>query len=200
MMSISHLLEDFNPVALTPADITDGQEEALEIEKLAAFEQGYSAGWDDASAAHASDQTKATAELARSLSDISFTYHEALGQVNTSLAPMFDAIAGQLIPALQQPALRAHVSDLLHRTAVEGLHPPIEVNCSATDFTALENILPQIDAIPVKIKRQDTLPAGQVFVSIGDDERVIDIAGLVATISENLEALAYHTREERRHG
>ena len=37
----------------------------LEETKLAAYESGYSAGWEDAAAAQSSDQTRVQADLAR---------------------------------------------------------------------------------------------------------------------------------------
>ena len=46
-MSIAHLLEDFTAQAEgAPMRLLD--EEALEEERLAAFEKGYGAGWEDA--------------------------------------------------------------------------------------------------------------------------------------------------------
>ena len=54
---------------------------ALEDAKLASFESGYSAGWEDAAAAQADDQTRVSADLARSLQSLTFTYHEARNHV-----------------------------------------------------------------------------------------------------------------------
>ena len=43
------------------------QAAAVEEAKLAAYEQGYTAGWDDAAAAQSDDQTRIRADLARNL-------------------------------------------------------------------------------------------------------------------------------------
>jgi hypothetical protein len=53
------------------------QVDAVEEAKVASFEQGYKAGWDDAVAAQSEDQTRIRADLARNLQSLSFTYQEA---------------------------------------------------------------------------------------------------------------------------
>ena len=67
-MTIAHLLEDFG--VKTPVEpeisISEGDEEA----KLASFENGYSAGWDDAVDAKDKETTRISTMLAGSLEDL----------------------------------------------------------------------------------------------------------------------------------
>ena len=60
---------------------------ALEDEKLAAYDTGYRAGWDDANAAQSDDQTRMKADLARNLQTLGFTYHEARTHILKALWP-----------------------------------------------------------------------------------------------------------------
>ena len=76
-MSIAHLLEDFTLQA-GGGQLHVLDEDALEEQRLASFEQGYSAGWEDAVQAQEQSRGQVSAELAKSLEDMSFTYHEAV--------------------------------------------------------------------------------------------------------------------------
>ncbi|MBA3904750.1 MAG: flagellar biosynthesis protein, partial [Rhodocyclaceae bacterium] len=68
-------LEAFDKVAATDGSIQPLVEAtAVEEAKVASFEQGYSAGWDDAVAAQNGDQTRIRADLARNLQSLAFTF------------------------------------------------------------------------------------------------------------------------------
>jgi flagellar M-ring protein FliF len=78
LMAGGPVLEDFatlaGPAAQAPSDPAPALADA---ERLAAYEQGYRAGWDDAVRAEAADQARIGAELARNLQEMSFSFHEA---------------------------------------------------------------------------------------------------------------------------
>ena len=58
------IFETAEPAA-KEANPADGS--ALEDARLAAYEQGYSAGWEDASAAQSSEQSRIRSDLARNI-------------------------------------------------------------------------------------------------------------------------------------
>ncbi|MDA7965210.1 MAG: ABC transporter ATP-binding protein, partial [Ruegeria sp.] len=69
-MSIAHLLEDFT-VQTGAGALHMLDDEALEEQRLAAFENGYGAGWDDAVQAQDQARGQLSAELSGALSDLS---------------------------------------------------------------------------------------------------------------------------------
>jgi len=105
-MAITHLLEDFSAGGASGDVMTRMSDVALEDQRLASFEQGYSAGWEDAFTAQVEDQTRITGNLASSLGDLSFTYHEALAQLLVSVEPVFRSLVELVLP---DKIGRAHV-------------------------------------------------------------------------------------------
>jgi len=65
MMSIAHLLDDFAASGQSEQGLI--QEVELEEERLASFEKGYQAGWDDAVKSQVADGRRITADLAQNL-------------------------------------------------------------------------------------------------------------------------------------
>lgn len=96
-MSIAHLLEDFSLHASGGA-VHFLDDDALEDQRLAAFEKGYGAGWEDAVQAREQNSDQIGNELAAALSDLSFTYHEALTRMTLSLEPMFQSLVDTVLP------------------------------------------------------------------------------------------------------
>ena len=98
-MSIAHLLEQFDMVSGLTSSFQWLDEETLEEHRLTAFERGYTAGWEDAEAARAREQSKAIDGLKDTLADVSFSYHEALSEMNRSLQPLFHSLVDKLLPS-----------------------------------------------------------------------------------------------------
>ena len=63
-MAISHLLEDFGTNSDLPGPLTMMSPEDIEDVRLGAFEQGYSAGWEDALSAQSRDRARLSETLA----------------------------------------------------------------------------------------------------------------------------------------
>ena len=80
-------LEEFS-IKIVSNDPKLMPETSFEEHRLEAYEQGYKAGWDDAATAQADDHTRISAGFARNLQELSFTYHEAKGQILGSLEPL----------------------------------------------------------------------------------------------------------------
>ena len=73
--------------------------------KVASFEQGYSAGWDDAVAAQQGDQTRIRADLARNLQSLSFTFQDARSHVLQAIRPLILEMVNRLLPEVARETL-----------------------------------------------------------------------------------------------
>ena len=62
---------------------------ALEDLRILAYEQGYTAGWDDAAAAQTDDQSRIKADFARNLQSLGFTFQEARMHVLRAIHPPY---------------------------------------------------------------------------------------------------------------
>ncbi len=156
---------------------------ALEDEKLASYETGYKAGWDDASAAMTEDQTRIRAELARNLQTLSFTYHEARNHVLKAVEPLLLQIVGQLLPEIARETLAPFVLETLMPLA-EGLgDAPVTLVINPAARASVEALLEQATGLPLAIEEEPTLGEGQVYIRLGTVETRVDLDKATAEIA-----------------
>lgn len=155
----------------------------LEDEKLASYEVGYKAGWDDASAAMNEEQTLIRADLSRNLQALSFTYHEARSHVLKAVEPLLLQIVGQLLPEIARETLAPFVLETLMPLA-EGLgDAPVTLVINPAARPAVESLLEQATGLPLTIEEEPTLGEGQVYVRFGTVETQVDLDKATADIA-----------------
>lgn len=156
---------------------------ALEDAKLASFESGYSAGWEDAAAAQADDRTRVSADLARSLQSLTFTYHEARNHVLKAIEPLLRHVVGHLLPVLAKDTLAAKVLEVLLPLADNLVAAPITLMLNPAARSAIEDILAKTSGLPLILVEEPTLGEGQVYLKLGDVEREVNLDRAVLEIS-----------------
>ena len=107
----------------------------------AAYEQGYSAGWDDATGAGSEEQARIGASFARALQDMTFTYHDARAQVIDQLEPLLRAMITDLLPGLAEPALVAQILKQIQPLAESAADMPLELVSTAHDQALIREAL-----------------------------------------------------------
>lgn len=198
-MSIAHLLEDFGALgARTPG--RPMSEDMLEEYRLEAFENGYKSGWDDATHAHSESQASISAELAKNLRDLSFTYHEARDHLLGSLAPLFRGIVESLVPVLAEHSLASNVAQQLEEIARDRADCRVEIHLAPANREKLNAIIDPELPMDVSVTGDSTLGDGQARMVFGTEEREIDIADIVDTIRFALAGIGTQTHEEQDHG
>ena len=85
----------------------------LEEARLASYESGYPAGWEDAAAAQAGETTRMHAALSRNLQALSFTHQEARSHILRALEPLLEQMVKVLLPSLAREAVGGLVLDAL---------------------------------------------------------------------------------------
>ena len=156
---------------------------ALEETKLAAYENGYTAGWDDAAAAQSEDQAKLQADLARNLQSLGFTYHEARSHVLRALEPLLSEITGRLLPELARETLAPVVLDILMPLAEKIADAPISLVLNPAARPAVEALLEQATGLPLTITEEPSLSEGQVYLRLGASETQINLDRAAAEIT-----------------
>jgi flagellar assembly protein FliH len=194
--------------ALRLEDFADGaspeeQAEAAllsEEARLAAYDQGYAAGWEDAAAAQAEDQARLRSDLANNLQALSFTYHEARLHVLRALAPLLEEMVARLLPEVAREALGPVVLDALMPLA-EGLaSTPVTIVLNPAARPALEPLLQSAPSLPVILEDEPTLGEGQVYLRLDAAETQIDLNRAVARITAAVRGFLDLSVTERRHG
>jgi flagellar biosynthesis/type III secretory pathway protein FliH len=195
------VLEDFatlaGPAAQAPSDPAPALADA---ERLAAYEQGYRAGWDDAVRAEAADQARIGAELARNLQEMSFSFHEARVQVIEAMGPLLTEMTTVLFPGLAREALAQSVWDALGQLVEDAADLPMEIAVAPESVGAVRKRLAEEGAARVSIVEDDTLAAGQARLRAGRMERRVDIDVALAAMRSRLQEYFSATERTAAHG
>lgn len=155
---------------------------AVEEAKVASFEQGYSAGWDDAVAAQQGDQGRIRADLARNLQTLSFTFQDARGHVLQSIRPLILEMVNRLLPEVAREALAPTVLEAVMPLA-EGLaDAPLTLVLNPAIRSQVEDLVAQATGLPMVIEEEPTMPDGQVYIRFGTTETKVDLAQVTADI------------------
>jgi len=182
MTPISHLLEDFGAATGATLSMTDVK---LEEQKLESFETGYTAGWEDAAKAQADDATRISADFARNLQELSFTYQEAHAQVLDALTPLLEGMVETVLPDLARRTLAPRLVDMVQEKArtLAG-STRFEIVVAPACRAALEPLLEGVVSPPVTLREEPSLGDGQAYIAAGDTETEIDLDEVLAGIGE----------------
>ncbi|WP_240784104.1 flagellar biosynthesis protein [Tabrizicola caldifontis] len=177
-------LEVFD-TALSP----DGEERPLveasllEETRVAAFEQGYCAGWDDAIAAQMGDQAQIRSDLARNLQSLAFTFHDARNHGLQAVRPLILEMTNSLLPAVARAALGPMVLEALTPMVEELADGPITLVLNAADRERVEALVAGETGLPMKMEEEPSLSEGQVYIRLGTTEAKVDLAQVTTDIS-----------------
>ncbi|WP_171240325.1 ABC transporter ATP-binding protein [Ruegeria sp. HKCCA5491] len=197
-MSIAHLLEDFTLQAGTgKVHLLD--DDALEEMRLAAFEAGYSAGWEDALQAREQDRGEASATLAKSLEDMSFTYHEAIARMSTSLEPMFQSLMRTVLPESLDRGFAARLVEQLTEMARDHIGQPMQAFVPEGCAPKLESMVPESLSSETQVIEDPALEPGQARLQVGVFQREVDCSALLATISGAFDAYVFEAKKALSH-
>lgn len=199
-MSVSHRYRNFGGGNRPSGTDSDNTSEAMEDQKLQAFEAGYQAGWDDATKAKADEKDKLTAEFGQNLLDMSFTYQEALSKLTVSLEPTMRQIIEKLLPETVKTALGAHIFEQIQTLLSSQMGKPIEIVVSPKNVETVKTIVGTKLKEPFKIVGEDSLGDGQAFVRIGEDERQVDLDTVVSEVAKAMTAFFHESGQEQPNG
>jgi flagellar biosynthesis/type III secretory pathway protein FliH len=173
---------------------------AMEEARLAAYEQGYTAGWDDASAAQSEDQTRLGAEIARNLQTLAFTYHEARTHVLRGIEPLLAQMTERVLPDMARAALAPMIVETLRPMAADLADAPVILLINPAARPAVEALLERSGNLPVAIQDEPTLGEGQAQLRFGPSETRIDLDRAVADIATAVRGFFDLNLTETSHG
>jgi flagellar assembly protein FliH len=195
-------LEVFEPAGQPkkPSTLVTTEIAAIEEAKLAAYESGYKAGWDDAAAAQTEDQTRIGADLARNLQQLSFTYQEARAHILKALEPLLTEIVGRLLPETARETLAPLVLEQVMPMAEELADQPVVLVLNPAVRAPVERLIEQATGLPLTIEEEPTLGEGQVYVRLGGAEAKVDLTRVTAEIAAAVRAFFSLAEETSPHG
>jgi flagellar biosynthesis/type III secretory pathway protein FliH len=173
---------------------------ALEETKLASYETGYSAGWEDAVAAQSGDQAKIRADLAQNLQSLSFTYNEARDHVLRAIEPLLTEVVNKLLPKLSQDVLTPTILQLLLPMAEDLAEAPISLVINPSVRAAVDTLLEQVAGLPIEVVEEPSLSEGQAYLRLGEMERQINLDRATQDISTAVRGFFERPEKERTNG
>ncbi len=205
MTELQDLLEDFGCAvpevnAASILDASSVSEAELEGQKLESFEKGYRAGWDDAIAAQADDRTRISSALGQHLQDLSFTYHEAYGQVLASLTPLLSELVETFLPQVARATIGMHIAEHLEKLTADIANCEVEIAVSPDNMEAVAPHLEGSFGFPIKLVTDDTLANEQADIRFGDQERQIDLGDLAKSVNEAVQGFAHDNQRKVNNG
>ena len=202
-------LEDFGGLRPAPkpktASTSQPQQQGIdetqvESIRMAAYEQGYKAGWDDAARAEAEEQSRIGAEFARNLQDLGFTFHEARSHIMKALEPLLTEMVGKVLPQLVSETLGQTILEEILPLAADASDAPIQLLISPRSLPAVKPLLDSSLTVPLEIIEEESLADGQVFLRLGDIEKKIDMDAAVEKIGTAIQSIYALNEEAMKHG
>jgi len=173
---------------------------ALEEAKLASYDSGYSAGWEDAAAAQSTEQSQMRTDLSRNLQALGFTYQEARVHVLRAIEPLLSEVVGRLLPALARETLAPLVLETLLPLADRLGDSPLTLVVNPAARTAVESLLERATGLPLILQEEPTLGDGQVYLRFGATETQIDLDQAIADITAAVRGFFDLATKDAKHG
>lgn len=143
--------------------------------KLASFEEGYTAGWEDAVAAHVEEQARLSEDLARNLQGLAFTYHEARDHVLRAVEPLIVQMASQLLPRLAAASLGPILVETMRPHMAAATEMPITLVINPAVRPVVELLVAANGSVPVDIAEDPSLTEGQALIRFAQAETRVDL-------------------------
>lgn len=177
-------LEDFAgsvDMAVRPQPADEERDEAL---RQAAYEEGYAAGWEDATTACSDARAEREAAAAQSLQALTLVHEEAQRMALASVEPLLREMVATLLPAVARAALVPQVVEALMPLAEAAVDAPLLARASSDIHEAVERLLPILARdLNVRVIEDTALPPGCVRLAAGSREAQVDLAAAMAAIA-----------------
>jgi flagellar assembly protein FliH len=179
-------LEDFaETVTAEPAPLPD--EERDEELRQSAYEEGYAAGWEDATTACSDARAEREAAAARALQALAQTRDEAQRDALLSLEPLLRQMVAVLLPEIARAALVPRVVEALVPLAEKAVQTPLRVAVPPDLAGSVERLLPELAGpLALQIEADPGLAEGCVRLSAGTRETQVDLSAAVAAIARGV--------------
>ena len=196
-MSNSLPLEDFEASVAPASGESAGppSREQLEATERSAYERGYAAGWDDALRAEQEAQSHISAELARNLQDLGFTFHEARNHVMRAIEPFLEELLKKFLPKLAHGSVPGMVHEVLMPVVESGSDAPIDLTVPVGTKKLVDPFVASVKSAPVRVVEEPSLTDGQAILRSGIIESQVDLSEAIERITQARDDLYAQSRK-----
>jgi flagellar biosynthesis/type III secretory pathway protein FliH len=197
----AYRLETFAP-AFGLRGHVDPVQQRIEAAREEAYHAGFLAGKSMATESFLEDQTRLTSELIEAIADSRLTNEAARRHVAASVAPMIEALAAALVPALAAAGLGAEIARLAER-ALHATAARPRLRCAPELVETVEAALTRRGLAAVIEEAPELMPReAQIFWDQGYDHLDLDacIAQIRACIASHLRSNVGEDDDPRQYG
>lgn len=192
-------LEEFSD-AIIATDEPDPEGGPTEAAKIASYEQGYAAGWEDSTAATARLKDTVSADFSHNLQELSFTYHEAHGQILRAMEPLLRELVIRFLPEMAKLTLAPLIVEKCLEVAGCLANVPVEIVISPINRPALDVLIADGSSLPVSIIEETTMAEGQADIRFSGTETRLDINDALVDAISAVDAFFYTEKRIQEHG
>ena len=187
-MTLAHHYPEFGTLArpntVTALDVPDPEDET----RLAIFDEGFQAGWDDATQALRTEADTALSGISQRLQDMSFTFEEARTKLLGAQVPVLTQMIGKVLPAAAEASLAPRLRQEIDRMLAGELEGSITISVAPQSLEAMENCLQSVMTRPFSVAPDPLLEPGEVLLEVGERAREVNCDHFVQEISGALDA------------
>lgn len=181
-------LEEFNP----DADGTGTDQPRRDP----AFDAGYEAGYQDASAKTEQEQTALRHSFVAALEDLHFTQTEARTHVLSALQPLLRQLVEQTVPQILSDGFSAHLIGVLSAAAEEAVQGPLTLLVPPAQIAAAEAALTGLPDDLFTLKPDAALEPDTALIIGWDSETLLDLSALTTALQTALSGLLLPERTQ----
>jgi len=159
------------------------------------YEQGFAAGMEAAR----SEIDQLNDQFIQAVSDIDFTYAEARGRVLKSLAPLFNALASQVLPQCVKNGFAGQLANELERLSGEIVGSPLTL-CVHPNNQATASNLAAASPAKVTVHADPELSQHAAWIGPVRAEVLLDMDSLLSKIADTLNTINYVEQEAQTNG
>jgi len=195
-MQFSNVLTDFSGPKTLPDEVSTAQNEALEDEKLKSFEDGYSAGWDDAMKAQEERGRKLSSALQEAVAQARVTKEEAFGVFSEASANLLNTLLGAALPKFSSQIVSFHAKELIERFSIDLNAIDTELVVSSHQVDVFTSHIKDIQINDLKIIGSSDLDVDQAVMRFSGQEKGIDLDELYKLLHTLCETIVTRDKED----
>ncbi|MEO1710277.1 MAG: hypothetical protein AAFR70_08405 [Pseudomonadota bacterium] len=200
-MTASHLFQDFGSTKKPePSAPPEASQDEVEDQLLQSFENGYQAGWDDATKAQAETVAHVSSDLATSLQNASFEYHELRSTLNAAMQKILDEVAQKILPVAAHASLGSHIRSELEKLGRDAVDMPIEIAVAPLSETAVRAALGDDIQRPFVLVSDPAIGPSQALIRMGRRETEINLDRVVTEVAAAITTFFQTPNQEVNHG
>jgi len=130
------------------------------------------------------------------LQELSFTYHQARGQILGSLEPLLKEMVSKILPKLANDNLPQTIIDEVLSIAQTQTDAGVQIVISPSNRPALEKLIEETqDTFQITIIEEPSMADGLAYLRFAETEKQIDLSSILTSFAHSVDG--YFAQQEK---